>query len=222
MASVTLTECVEICGDGHKMIFFCSNCNRFLCGDCLGRTHKGALKGHNWEEIEDRLTSEGQRLEHLIKEIQNLSGSVDAAAVAKNAIDEESRETLGGFVAQVEQLLMSDRNTHDAKLLHRLQRDCVTLLHREASARQSVDLDSDPVDVLASRLAMNVCFEKQLEVSRNCLENADGERNPNVVEAIYKAAIALKGQAALEGLHYKFNSTPNQSDVLSYLLSFLF
>lgn len=41
------------------------------------RTHKGTLKLHDWEEIEERLTVEGDRERRLVEEITQLSESAE-------------------------------------------------------------------------------------------------------------------------------------------------
>ena len=206
-AGMASAESVEKCGNEHKVSFFCSNCNRLFCGDCCSRTHKGVLKGHDWEEIGERLTVEEQLENQLVNEINQLSESAEAAAIAKDAIDEELRETLSGFVAQVERLVMCAQIIRDAKALHQLRSDCIALLQRDASARMFLDPKTDPVGALQSRLSMNARLEKQREDIRKVLENAAVIRETNVVEAIHRAAVALnaKRQENVKGLLMQTN-----------------
>ena len=192
----------QICGDGHKLRYFCSNCNRFFCGECSTDIHsrKGGLKDHDVEPIEDCLTIEAQKGEHLIEVFTQLSDNAEAAAVVKDAIDEKSLETLSEFVSHVEQLIMSSRSTRDAQFLHGIRRDYIFFLQQETSAMKQFDPKIDPVRALVSRLTMNKHLEEQIERVRKSVENAGGPLEVNVVEAIYKAAVALKQRNTHESL----------------------
>ena len=196
------TLSAEICGDGHKLRFFCSNCNRFFCGECSTITHsrKGGLKDHDVEPIEERLTIEAQNGEHLIKVFTELSDNAEATAIAKNAINEKSRETLTEFLTHVEQLLMTSQITRDVQFLHGVRRDYISLLQRETSAMRQFDSKMDPFGALVSRLTMNKHLDEQIERVRKSLENAGGALEVNVVEAIYKAAVALKERNTQESI----------------------
>lgn len=201
MASAEHAEFVGICGSGHKANFFCSNCIRLFCGDCCSRTHRGDLRGHEWEEIKDRLIIEAQKEEHLVREIQQLSESAETAAIVKDTINQETNETLSVFIAQVERLLMSAQTSRDAQFLRKTQRDCDTLLQRVDSIRKSIAAQIDTANALVTRLAINASLEKELEQIKNELASAAGGLEPDIPEAIYEAAIALNGLENLEGLH---------------------
>ena len=148
---------VEICGEGHELSFFCSSCNRLFCGKCCTNTHsrKGGFKEHDVEPIEDRLTIENHKRQQLIEELKQLSERVEAAANANDAIADESREVLSGFVAEVERFLMSAQRTRDTQCLRRLRRECIALLQRDVSARRSADPEARPADALVSVRSLN-------------------------------------------------------------------
>ena len=192
----------EICGDGHKLRFFCSNCNRFFCGECSTITHsrKGGLEDHEVESIEERLTIETQKGEHLIKVFTELSDNAEATAIAKNAINEKSSETLSEFLTHVEQLLKTSQISRDVQFLHCIRRDYIFILQRETSAMRQFDSKMDPFGALVSRLTMNKYLDEQIERVRKSLENAGGALEVNVVEAIYKAAVALKERNTQESI----------------------
>ena len=195
----------EICGDGHKLRYFCSNCIRFFCGECSTNIHsrKGGLKDHDVEPIEDRLTIEAQKGDQLIEVLTKLSDNAEVAAIAKDAIDDKSLEVLSRFVAHVEQLIMSSQITRDAQFLYGFRRDCNSLLQLETLAIRSYDPEIDQVGALVSRLSSNRRLVEQIERNREAVENAAGARELNVVdviEAIYEAAVALKKQNSLHKL----------------------
>jgi hypothetical protein len=191
----------NICDSTHKIRFFCSDCSRLFCGECCTYTHirKGGFKDHVVEPIEDRLTIEGEKKEQLIKALKQLSQDAEAAVIAKEAVEEETFETLSAFVAQVERSLMSAQHTRDIQCIKRQQRDCVVLLQRDASVRRSVDSEVDAVDALVSNLSLNITLEKEFDKIKKALDNAiAGRQEPNFLEVIYKAAIEQKGQKSLE------------------------
>ena len=161
---------------------------------------KEGSKDHDVKPIKNCLTIEGQRKEQLIEELKQLSENAEAAALQKDSIAEESRESLSGFIAEIERLLMSDQQTHDAHCL-RLRRECTALLQQVVSERRSVNPEAPPEDSLVSVLSTNSTLEKQRDNIRKSLENAAaaGGQESNFVEAIYRAVIALKGQESLEG-----------------------
>ena len=186
----------SVCNDAHDLRFFCSNCNRFFCGECSTITHsrKGGLKDHDVEPIEERLTSEEQKGEHLIEVFTQLSDNAEAAANAKDAINEKSCEMLSGFAAHVEQLTMCSQIKWDAQFLRGLRRYNISFLQRETSLINRTNPESDPVGALASRLLMNGRLEEQIERMKKAIENAEESRELNSVEvseAIYQAAVAL-------------------------------
>ena len=187
----------SICGQGHMLKFFCSNCIRFFCGECSTITHsrKGGLKDHDVEPIEDHLTIEGQKGADHIKVFTQLSEKAEAAAIAKDAIDENLCKTLSEFVAHVEQLIMSSELNRYALFLHALRRDNIIFLQRETSVIRSYDPEINPIGSLVSRLTMNKHLDEQIERIKKAVENAKVFRDPNIVEAIFKAAVALKEQS---------------------------
>lgn len=196
----------EICGSGHNLLFYCLNCNRLYCGECSTLTHsrKGALKDHDVEPLGDCLTLEEQKEKRLIEELKQLSDAAEAAAIKKKAIEDELSQTLSKFIAQVERFLMDSQTTPDAQSLHQHSRDIAALLQHDAYPviRRSDDATIDPVGALRSQLTRNAVLTKQLEKIRNVMLNAAEAQAPNVIEAIYKSVIALKGQESLQGAHH--------------------
>ena len=196
----------EMCGDGHNLRIYCSTCNRLYCGDCCTDIHflKEGFKDHDVKPIKNCLTIEAQKQEHLIEELKQLSENAEAAALQKDSIAEESRESLSRFIAEIERLLMSAQQTRDTQCLHRLGRECTALLQQAVSVRRNVDPEARPKEALVSLLSLNSTLEKQRDNIRKSLENAAaaGGQESNFVEAVYRAVIALKGQESLEGKLY--------------------
>ena len=65
---------------------------------------------------------------------------------------------------------MSAQITLDAQSLHRLRRDCIALLQREASESKSVDPEKNHVDALVFRFKTNVDLPGQYSNSSSSQE----------------------------------------------------
>lgn len=200
MDTLTSFDVLEVCSPLHKLNFYCSKCIQLFCGDCRERAHSltEALKAHDVESVQDLLANEKHKMDELIEQLNHISNYAESAAAQKEAFDTKLSETLMKFIAQVEQIVMRERSTREAQLLRQL-RQSAALITSDVSARRSEDQTTIPFDELASQIAMNAALEKQLKKIRDAMQNADGEHNlPNVIEAIYQSAIALKGQENVE------------------------
>lgn len=191
---------LEICGNGHKLSVYCSNCNRFFCGECCTFTHirNGGFKDHDVEPIRDRLIIEGQKREHLIQELKQFSANEEGAAIIKNeaiGIGYESRESLSRFIAEVERFLLSAQQSRQERCLQ-LRRECIALLQQVASVRRCVNEEAHPEYALVSLRTLNLTLEKQFEEVKKWTA---GGQELDFTEALYSAVVAHKGQPALEG-----------------------
>lgn len=216
MAEMFAQDVSEIigCGEGHQLSFYCQECNRLYCGNCITKTHRGALKGHDVEDFEKRVELEGAEVNHLIEGLQQLSDSAETAALAKDANAEASLNVLTEFFSNVERSLMTAQMARDAQVLHRLRRECIQILQWSSFTQSGIDSETDPVGVLNIRRTIGSRLKKQVEETKKSLANA-ATRKFDVVDVIYKAAVALRGRANLEGVYYKY-------DVFNKAFIFLF
>ena len=69
MAEIVSTNVLGLskCGENYELDFYCPECNRLYCGKCSTKSHRGTLKGHDVEDIEDTLARRG---------FANLTGTV--------------------------------------------------------------------------------------------------------------------------------------------------
>lgn len=146
-----------------------------------------------------RVEREGAEVDSLIEELKQLSDSADAAALTKDANFEESRDILTEFLSSVERLLMTAQTARDSQCLHRLRRDCIDILQRATLTQRGIDPETDQVDAFVSRRALSSCLKKQVEQSKQALDNAAGGPEFDLIEAIYETTIALRGREHLEG-----------------------
>lgn len=199
MEAFAISDGLGICGSDHKLSFYCSSCKRLFCGECSTITHsrKGALKDHDVELIEYSLTLEEHKKKHLTEELKQLSDGVEATANKQDSISkEELSNALSEFIAQVEQFLICDDNTQS---LHRLYRESVGLLQQNAFPHGSDDATCNTAIAIGCLIKTNAVLSVQLKKISNAMENQAERQKPNVIEAIYKAAIALKERANRQG-----------------------
>ena len=77
---------ISACAENHKLSFYCLECSRLFCGDCSTRTHRGPLKGHEVEDVDERVAREGTEVQQLEAQLKELSENAKLASVAKDAI----------------------------------------------------------------------------------------------------------------------------------------
>lgn len=151
---------IEICGNGHKVNFYCSTCNRLYCGDCCTSIHYlSGSNEHDVKLIKDCLDIEVQKQEDLFEQLKHISESAKEESLQKVAIAEESRESLSRFNAECERLQLNAQQTRDARRLNYPSQDASS---PQPGDRAALDSASHlPVEeALVTVRAMNSSLEK--------------------------------------------------------------
>lgn len=130
---------IPACEDSHKLSFYCQECYRLFCGDCSTRTHKGPIKGHEVEEIDDLVARKGAEVLQLEAQLKELSEKMKIASMAKDEICEKTNEMLTQFVSEIERLLSTGQSALEAQQLHGIHRECIALLQHSSAVRLDVD-----------------------------------------------------------------------------------
>ena len=166
MAASTLTNRrISVCEETHQYDFFCSDCNSVFCAKCWVRKHRDERKqSHVALELNDVMARNKNNIDESIRNLKELSGTVDIIIKKRNQEMQEKDEEFANFCAEVQRLLMCDTRERNLRHLQTSRYEIVTSIQKEKwqMPKQVVDAISGQLDIFDGLQATNEMVHRKL------------------------------------------------------------
>ena len=166
MAVPTLTNRrIGVCEETHQYDFFCSDCNSVFCAKCWVRKHRDERKqSHVALELNDVMARNKDNIDESIRNLKELSGTVDTIIKKRTQEMQEKDEKFANFCAEVQRLLMCDTRERYLRNLQTTRYEIETSMQKEnwQMPKEVVDAISGQLDIFEGLQATNEMVHHKL------------------------------------------------------------